>query len=272
MAAQRRRKRRYYANLPSPYLFNGSALALNPDKPPPGWEKLFGFHEEVWPLVVKDLRKQEQQAWLLAHEALFHHFGIRSSAPGAWRDLGLSLAYRHERDLLVSGNLICYSALCEKYAVDPSDLENADHALVRLLSERHVWPEIEPSTKKLDDWGTGWSTEDLVRLVLAIFAVGAGKKASAHAIADALRDPKALPRIIGETAAATIRAILLKHGNKDKGGSRVSSDSWVRKTLIPAVLNPGKRATPLQEQLYFDVLPLVWSMAGQIEDVSECPK
>ena len=188
MAAQRQRKRSYYGKLPSPRLFHGSAYALNPDQQPPGWEKL--FPKKLWPRVVMDLRKQEQQAWRLAHEALFHHFGTMISTPGAWRNLALSLAHRHERELLVSGDCVCFSALCEKYGVDPADYECADQTLALKLAERYVWPELEPPSPKLADWGTRWSTEDLARLVWAILAAASVIKGSGHKGSDRALPPQ----------------------------------------------------------------------------------
>lgn len=274
MAGQRRRKRSYYGKLPSPRLFHDSTVALNPEQPPPGWVKLFGFSKKVWSLVVMDLRKQEQQAWRLAHEALFHHFGMMISTPGAWRNLALSLAHRHERKLLVSGQCICFSALCEKYGVDPADYECADQTLALKLAERYVWPEIDPPSPKLADWGTRWSTEDLARLVWAILAVasvleGSGKGGSARAIATAIQDQKGLAKIIPKGAAANVHAILASHGNRARGGRSMSRETWLRTVLIPAVTKPGKPTTPLKQQLYFAVLPLVHrAMGGQIEAVS----
>ncbi len=283
--AQRQRKRNPYAKLPSPRLWHGSTFDVSTDRAP-AWWKRFGYDEDTWPIAVEETRKQELRAMSASMRALFDHFEFAISdsadcwdlAPSVWRDIALSLAYRHEKELLVRGKqIICYSALYGKYGVDPDDFENADRELVFKLAAKYVWPEVDPQSEQLDDWGTRWSTPDLARIVRAILAVanvlkGRGKKASARAIADALQDKKALASIIPKKAADDVHALLLHHGNKVS--LRKSPKSWLRKTLIPPVLYPpGKPTTPLQQQLYFAVLPLVCrARVGQIEDVSECHK
>ena len=276
----RLRKRGYYTKLQSPFLWRDTALLLKPNEPPPWWRWL-GYAEEAWPIAVKEARKLEAETYLQSLNALFDHFGIVISALGAFEDLALSLAYRHERALLVQGKRISYSALCKRFDLNP-DTEDADQRLALALAEKYVWAEKD----KADDWattdrGTRLSTLDFAHLVLAVVAVKEdlkrrGKRRSARAIADALRDKRALAKIIPQKAADSVLAALKGRSNKDKSGKPMSPESWLRHALIPTVLNPfapTKIAAnrSLRVQLYCDVLPLLFKKPAEREDGQNSP-
>ena len=87
------------------------------------------------------------------------------------------------------------------------------------------------------------------------------KKATERAVADVLLDRKQLITVIGKAEADKFFALREGHQN-DTVEQHKDSDSWLRKTLMPAVLRPGKQpSTKLEEQLRYDVWPY---LRGQI--------
>ena len=238
---QRQRKRRRYADVPSPRLWKGAT-------------------KEAKTLV----------SWASIY-ALCRHYGIDSTAPTSFMDLAIALALEYESETLKKS---WRSGLFKKYGIDPLD-KKADLLLARQLTQKYVWPQIDlqPALARGDEWGTGWSTADLAKLALAVKAIaivleGEGKKPAPNAIATALQDKKILPKAIGETMCA----LLDSHRNQMTNQKAVPSNKWLRTTLIPAVLKPGKPSTKLEVQLCTEVLPLVdkaIAMTWQIDDVSE---
>ena len=192
-----------------------------------------------------------------------YYWSGRGGVPS--KDLALSLAYRHEQDLLVQGNRICYAALCERYGVNP-DKEGSDTSLALALAHKYVGSEIGPSRRRPDDWGTKFNTLELTTLVIAVGSVKDhlhrnGERASVRAIAECLQDEKRLARVIPKKAAEAVHAIFLRRGNKSRGMSKPLSDTRLRQligemqTLLIAL--GARELTPVQMQLYFSVIPLL---------------
>ena len=222
---QRQRKRRRYADVPSPRLWKGATKEA----------KTLALHASI--------------------HALCRHYGIDSNAPTSFMDLAIALTLEYESESLKKS---WRSGLFKKYGIDPLGKE-ADLLLARRLTQKYVWPQIDlpPAIARGDAWETGWSRADLAKLawavkIIAIVLEGQGKKPAPSAIAAALQHKKILPKAV----AATMCAILDSHRNTMRDPKAVPSNTWLRKTLIPAVLKPGK-STKLEAQMCTEVLPLV---------------
>jgi hypothetical protein len=204
---------------------------------------------------------------------VYEYFGISFFAPGAHKDLALTLAFRHERDLLVQGNRICWRALCERYSVDPHK-EGSDVTLSLALVDKYVAGERRRSEPQSDDWGTRFTTAELAFLTIVVAYVrehllNIGEDASVRAIAKCLRDRQHLAEIISAKTAQSVQAMLLRRGNKSQGASKPLGDRRLRQIIsdvqgLGSVLKSGRNLTLVQMQLYMGVVPLLASQrAGQ---------
>ena len=268
--ARAQRNRPYYTKLPfSEALAHVGARMHRADaNRPPSWWETFGHSPDDWRRVVEIAKKKAFENWWQLVLAVYAHFGIEFSAPGAHKDLALSLAFRHERNLLVQGGRICYAALCERYGVDP-DEQGAEVTLVFALVRKYVEREKSDGPLRSDDWGTRFSTVELASLTMAIGEVkdhllGKNEDASVHAIARCVQDQKRLAGIVSDKAAKYVHGIMLRRGNKSKGVPKpLSEKSTTRlrqiihdmQTLEVALRS--RKLTAVQMQLYFSVIPLL---------------
>ena len=87
-----KRKRPYYTRVPW--------LMEQPFRPeePPTWFLRLGHTADEWRRVAEGQQKRLDAEWWQGVLAVYDHFGIEFSAPGAHKDLALSLAFRHERN------------------------------------------------------------------------------------------------------------------------------------------------------------------------------
>jgi hypothetical protein len=274
------RKRSYYNKLPPLTGPWDRVFRLKPDRPPPWWAE-FGHAPEEWRCAINAGKRRAGEnfsQWVLA---VYEHFGISSSAPGASKDLALSLAYRHERDLLVEklSGRIRYAALCERYGVKPAE-EGSDTTLALSLAYKYVEGEKKASNHESGNWGTRFTASELATLVMAVAAVrehiGETKKQrkcgslakkkplNVRTIAKLLQDRRHLATIIPKKAAESVQAILFRAGNKRQDTQGPLGDTRVRQVIdeiltLGEALGSGKgwQMTRVQKQLYFSVVPLL---------------
>lgn len=241
---------------------------------------IFGGTPEEWIRELQQLMRSEWDYSLHCFRSVYEHFGINFSDPGAHRDIALSLAFRHERDLLIRGPRIQYSAICERYGVKP-DEEDADHSLALALITKHVWGERPTGEATFRDWQaeTGFTTADLTKLYTTFLVVeqhlsADGKPPAVRAVSNLLRDQKKLAAIIPRRASDAIHAILVGVGNRAKGEAKKLGDTRMRE-IIEEMRDlrqacEKRKYTPLQLQLLFAVWPIIDSLhAGQNASASD---
>jgi hypothetical protein len=229
---------------------------------PPTWFLRLGHTADEWRRVAEGQQKRLDAEWWQGVLAVYDHFGIEFSAPGAHKDLALSLAFRHERKELLQGQRVCYRALCERYGVDP-DEPLAEVTLAYKLMNRFVRREkkqSEPSTNP----GTRFATNELILLMVAVarakeHLVNNGKNVSVRAIARCLRDRDCLAGIF--SLAESIQAILSRRGNKAKGIPQPLSDRRLRQIIneIEMLEAPvrDRKLSDLQPQLFIGISELL---------------
>jgi len=261
------RRRRRYINLPP----LTEPLRFRPDKPAIWWLGL-GHTVDEWRRAIEITKKKVDEEWWRGVLAVYNHFRIDFSAPGAHKDLALSLAFRHERKLLVRGGRICYAALCERYGVNPDEAWSEVN-LAHALMEKYVQGEKRYSEPKSNNRGLRLSTGELALLFVLVAAVKKhllrnGKDGTVREVVRCLRDRKQLATVVSTKLAESMHAIFLKRGNKDKGTPRLLSDRRLRQIVgeMEIIEAPVKNRdlTPLQLEVYIGVTDvLARSSAGQ---------
>jgi hypothetical protein len=270
-------KRYYYANLPrrGSFLLGSRVDRLvraYPSEPPPEWRPLGFVPGNPWRGFLRAAQIEARRSFAKDVTDLFEHFDIDASAPGAWRDLALSLAFRHERHLILTGERFCFAALCQRYGVNP----DGDDDCVKLAldqAKKYVWDEIDADSDNLDDWGTRLSSADLACLVMGVVSARAyiGTSASVRKIAALLQDRNRLQNVVPKAAAESIQLVLARRANIGRDGLPKSPDSWLRHKLIPqieglpAALRSGGLSR-LQMQLWLKVLPTLFGQMDMVRD------
>jgi hypothetical protein len=185
--------------------------------------------------------------------------------PGAEIDLALSLAYRHELDSLINGERVSLWAVCALFKTNDLD------QLAWELARKHV-PGFRPPEE--ERWQGRLTSAEWVTIFFAVFAVAddltrQAANVSDHAIARVLLDEKQLRKIIPPIAVASVRSILGRTGNKERGGARAltSRNRFFRERISQARkawtdFKSGK-ANDFQMQMLTEVWPLLHSLTAE---------
>lgn len=251
----------YAGVLDEPFEFETPA-GLSVDEVPLMYLAL-GLPTKAWPDILKSSWLRDVEKFDNRVLALFRHYGIDSEAPQAFLDLALCLAYRHERDTLIDGPRVQFSAVCALYKT--TDI----NVLVQRLAAKHV-PGFQLARPKRS--AGRLTTMEWIHVFLTVVAVAErleqrGAKATIHQIAAVMLDQKQLPKIISPKAARSVRAILLRTGNKERGSARKLES---RNTFLRTKIREARRAwadiklgkaNNFQIQMLSEVLPALHRLA-----------
>lgn len=267
MRTMKKRKRAYYTGILA------EPIEWAPRIVPPGklpeprgdWplERAENYRLAIKLAGQEDRRNSLNQAtgYWLRQVALWDHFGIDRSQPGWWRNVALSLGWRHEPDL-VRGAGVAYAELFAMYGVDP-DQPEADQLLALALAHRHV-PGMRLEPRELPK--RRLSTIDLVQFTLAVGAIAEhlektiGSR-SDRKVAAMLVKPKLLKPILSVSEAAEVTRIIDSLGNRRQSKPGPLSERTLRGYLHQmgtALLRIREgRANPFQQQFVCEALPLI---------------
>lgn len=252
----------------------GKHLALDCPNTADSNNPVFDANPLKWKKAIQEVQKEDAQKIIDLHLALYEHFGIDRFSGVADQELVLSIAFRHEKNLIDKKGRVSLSDLYKANEIDPHK-ENSTKNLALKLAKKYI-PAFQKTIFAEDKfnelkWDSGPGAplklgfiETVSLLSLIGFLTTAHKekyhnKPSVRHLAKYITDTNEAEKVADIKQVETEIGILKNLGNNDRGESRDLSEHAMR-SYIKQIKNldtdiKNLTASKFQRQLYFDVLP-----------------